>query len=66
MIPVVTIVAFTLMGIEGIADEIEQPFGTDKSDLPLGTTYAVIVVTGLLLTFYIADTYCNDLKEEVE
>jgi putative membrane protein len=36
MIPVVTIVAFTLMGIEGIADEIEQPFGTDGSDLPLG------------------------------
>jgi ion channel-forming bestrophin family protein len=36
MIPVVTIVAFTLMGIEGIADEIEQPFGTDASDLPLG------------------------------
>jgi len=28
MIPVVTIVAFTLMGIEGIADEIEMPFGT--------------------------------------
>jgi len=47
MIPVVTIVAFTLMGIEGIADEIEQPFGTDGSDLPL-------------------DTYCYDLKEEIE
>jgi len=47
MIPVVTIVAFTLMGIEGIADEIEQPFGTDGSDLPL-------------------DTYCFDLKEEIE
>ncbi len=28
MIPVVTVVAFTLMGIEGIADEIEMPFGT--------------------------------------
>lgn len=27
MIGVVTIVAFTLMGIEGIADEIEMPFG---------------------------------------
>ncbi|CCM03913.1 uncharacterized protein FIBRA_06064 [Fibroporia radiculosa] len=35
MVPVVTIVAFTLMGIEGIADEIEMPFGLDKSDLPL-------------------------------
>ncbi|KAI0792902.1 Bestrophin, RFP-TM, chloride channel-domain-containing protein [Abortiporus biennis] len=35
MIPVVTVVAFTLMGIEGIADEIEMPFGMDKFDLPL-------------------------------
>lgn len=28
MVPLVTVVAFTLMGIEGIADEIEMPFGT--------------------------------------
>ncbi|KZT44138.1 UPF0187-domain-containing protein [Sistotremastrum suecicum HHB10207 ss-3] len=35
MIPVVTVVAFTLMGIEGIANEIENPFGTDHCDLPL-------------------------------
>jgi predicted membrane chloride channel (bestrophin family) len=28
------------MGIEGIADEIEQPFGTDKTDLPLGASSA--------------------------
>jgi putative membrane protein len=34
-IPVVTVVAFTFMGIEGIAEEIEMPFGTDASDLPL-------------------------------
>lgn len=27
MVPVVTVVAFTLMGIEGIAEEIEMPFG---------------------------------------
>lgn len=47
MIPIVTVVAFTLMGIEGIADEIEMPFGYDKNDLPL-------------------DTYCDDLKEEIE
>lgn len=26
-VPVITLVAFTFMGIEGIADEIEQPFG---------------------------------------
>ena len=36
MIPLVTVVAFTLMGIEGIADEIEMPFGHDSADLPLG------------------------------
>ncbi|KAG8882551.1 hypothetical protein FRB98_003592 [Tulasnella sp. 332] len=35
MVPLVTLVAFTLMGIEGIADEIEMPFGNDNSDLPL-------------------------------
>lgn len=31
MVPVVTVVAFTLMGIEGIADEIEMPFGASPS-----------------------------------
>jgi len=35
MVPIVTVVAFTLMGIEGIANEIEMPFGRDASDLPL-------------------------------
>ncbi|KAJ7172676.1 Bestrophin, RFP-TM, chloride channel-domain-containing protein [Mycena filopes] len=34
-IPLVTVVAFTFMGIEGIADEIEMPFGSDPGDLPL-------------------------------
>ncbi|KAF8892600.1 Bestrophin, RFP-TM, chloride channel-domain-containing protein [Infundibulicybe gibba] len=34
-IPIVTVVAFTFMGIEGIADEIEMPFGTDHRDIPL-------------------------------
>ncbi|KAF5391255.1 hypothetical protein D9757_002071 [Collybiopsis confluens] len=35
IVPIVTIVAFTFMGIEGIADEIEMPFGNDPADLPL-------------------------------
>ncbi len=35
MIPVVGIVAFTLLGIEGISSEIESPFGDDPSDHPL-------------------------------
>jgi putative membrane protein len=26
-IPIATVVAFTFMGIEGIADQIEMPFG---------------------------------------
>lgn len=30
-VPVVTAVAFTFMGIEGIADEIEMPFGSSSS-----------------------------------
>ncbi|KAF9065263.1 Bestrophin, RFP-TM, chloride channel-domain-containing protein [Rhodocollybia butyracea] len=34
-VPIVTVVAFTFMGIEGIADEIEMPFGNDPADLPL-------------------------------
>ncbi|KAK2460556.1 hypothetical protein APHAL10511_007026 [Amanita phalloides] len=35
MIPIVTVVAFTFMGIEGIADEIEMPFGMNERGLPL-------------------------------
>ncbi|KAH7916005.1 Bestrophin, RFP-TM, chloride channel-domain-containing protein [Hygrophoropsis aurantiaca] len=36
-VPIITVVAFTFMGIEGIADQIEMPFGHDKYDLPLDT-----------------------------
>jgi Predicted membrane protein len=36
IVPISTVVAFTFMGIEGIAEEIEMPFGTDERDLPLG------------------------------
>ncbi|KAJ1659072.1 hypothetical protein IWQ61_001788 [Dispira simplex] len=35
MIPVVTAIAFTLFGIDGIGQEIENPFGYDINDLPL-------------------------------
>ncbi|KAI0290506.1 Bestrophin, RFP-TM, chloride channel-domain-containing protein [Russula brevipes] len=34
-VPIVTVVAFTFMGIEGIAEQIEMPFGLDECDLPL-------------------------------
>ncbi|KIO20221.1 hypothetical protein M407DRAFT_81841 [Tulasnella calospora MUT 4182] len=49
-IPLVTLVAFTLMGIEGIANEIEMPFGRDgksSADLPL-------------------ERYCEALRSEME
>ncbi|KAI9197418.1 Bestrophin, RFP-TM, chloride channel-domain-containing protein [Polychytrium aggregatum] len=35
MIPAMFVFAFTLLGIEGIGAEIENPFGLDKTDLPL-------------------------------
>ncbi|PSS22671.1 hypothetical protein PHLCEN_2v3037 [Hermanssonia centrifuga] len=41
MIPVVTVVAFTLMGIEGIADEIEMPFERYCGDLKEEVEYIV-------------------------
>ena len=31
MVPIVTVVAFTLMGIEGIANQIEMPFGKNHA-----------------------------------
>jgi ion channel-forming bestrophin family protein len=34
---IVAIISFTLFGIEEIGIEIENPFGTDKNDLPLDT-----------------------------
>ena len=34
-IPVVMIVFYVLVSIELIAEEIEDPFGTDDNDLPL-------------------------------
>jgi len=36
-VPIVTVVAFTFMGIETIAEIIEMPFGDDSADLPLDT-----------------------------
>ena len=42
MIPAVTAIAFTLMGIEGIADEIEMPFGMFSSLLLLLSSGTVI------------------------
>jgi putative membrane protein len=35
--PVVALISFTLFGIEEIGIEIENPFGRDSNDLPLGT-----------------------------
>ncbi|CAG8594553.1 1891_t:CDS:2, partial [Cetraspora pellucida] len=35
MIPIVAIIAFILFGLETLGNEIANPFGEDKSDLPL-------------------------------
>ncbi|KAJ1659029.1 hypothetical protein IWQ61_001823 [Dispira simplex] len=43
-IPVVAIVAFTMLGILHIGKEIENPFGTDVNDLPLNDFCEVIGV----------------------
>ena len=66
MIPLVTVVAFTLMGIEGIADEIEMPFGLDKFDLPLGQCLCCFVSFDSKADMPYIERYCEDLKEEVE
>jgi ion channel-forming bestrophin family protein len=34
-IPAVMFAAYALIGLEIIAEEIEDPFGTDSNDLPL-------------------------------
>lgn len=34
-IPMVTVVVFTLYGIDGIASQLEDPFGLDRIDIPL-------------------------------
>jgi len=50
-VPVVTVVAFTFMGIEGIAEIIEMPFGDDSADLPLDT-YLHDLKEEILYLFY--------------
>lgn len=34
-VPIVAIVAFTLYGIEGIGQQLEDPFGYDKNDIKM-------------------------------
>ncbi|CAZ83819.1 unnamed protein product [Tuber melanosporum] len=34
-IPVITLVCFTLYGIEGIGEELEDPFGNDRNDIKI-------------------------------
>jgi putative membrane protein len=33
-VPIVCLIAFVLLSVELIAEEIEDPFGTDSNDLP--------------------------------
>ena len=65
-VPLVTAVAFTFMGIEGIADEIEMPFGTDERDLPIGMFISCSTNSSTLPTLVcLIDRYCEDLREEI-
>lgn len=34
-VPMVTLITFTLYGIEGIGQEIENPFGLDRNDIKM-------------------------------
>ena len=34
-VPMVALIAFTLYGIEGIGQEIENPFGLDRNDIKM-------------------------------
>lgn len=34
-VPIVTLVIFTLYGIEGIGSQLEDPFGYDKNDIKM-------------------------------
>jgi putative membrane protein len=36
VVPIVAFVFFVLASLELIAEEIEEPFGADENDLPLG------------------------------
>ena len=78
-IPVVTVVAFTFMGIEGIADEIEMPFGRRLrlNSVQLALTFHpgydksdLPLGTPRQMDFScsnsLPDRYCHDLKEEVQ
>lgn len=34
-VPIITLICFTLYGIEGIGEELEDPFGYDKNDIKI-------------------------------
>jgi putative membrane protein len=81
-IPITTVVAFTFMGIEGIAEEIEMPFGsfclilltiglqrisfTGTDDCDLPLGQVFISPSTISKLTSYTDRYCQDLKEEIE
>lgn len=34
-VPIISLVTFTLYGIEGIGEELEDPFGREKNDIKI-------------------------------
>ena len=81
-VPITTVVAFTFMGIEGIADEIEMPFGLSflvlltsclqrislagTDDRDLPLGQIFISSSTISKLTFHTDRYCQDLKEEIE
>lgn len=54
------------MGIEGIADEIEMPFGYDYYDLPLGMMVLGVVCVFRYLHLTYLDRMCQESRAEIQ
>ena len=65
----VALISFTLLGIEGIGVEIENPFGYDANDLPLDTICNTVKqdIEELISTNYaIASNISSDMESNVD
>jgi putative membrane protein len=65
----VALISFTLLGIEGIGVEIENPFGYDANDLPLDTICNTVKqdIEELISTNYaIASNISTDIESNVD
>jgi putative membrane protein len=60
-IPTVALASFTLMGIEEIGMEIEDPFGCDPNDLPLNEICSTMLrnIEDLISAFVLSQSVYN-------